>query len=387
MKYRKSIINMTVLITLFIFYTLKFLVPPFYALTDKYAGLFVFFCEGILFLNNYDFISAIKEKNKEFFLIVFLLILIGVNLILVNSGYGAFFTAANFVFAFFLSDKIIMSRKQVVALSSIYMIMLLIWLIYRYPQFFGGYDASFSMNTNGAATFSIYTALCALVILQILYEKYEFIGLFIVLLFVRTIRLALWHRARGAFSILTFFFILYYVISKRYVISEKLFRIVTILATFGSLLFVFLYTVIGRLGVNFYLPIFYKNIFSGREDIWYEFFTYFCKKPITGIGTNLTIESFFEFNVHNAMYDILVVHGAVVFLITMFIVHKKFASFREKAINNKTAFLALCVLLSVFFESYIDMDLIWADYSMNLIYLLIVINANYDDSKIAESAE
>ena len=378
MKYRKSIINMTVLITLFLFYTLKFLVPPFYALTDKYAGLFVFMCEGILFLNNYDFISAIKEKNKEFFLIVFLMVLIGVNLIIVNSGYGAFFTVANFAFAFFLSDKIIMSRKQVIALSSIYMAMLIIWLVFRYPQFFGGYDASFSMNTNGAATFSIYTALCAFVILQILFEKYEFVGLFIVLLFVRSIRLALWHRARGAFSILTFFLILYYVISKRYVISKKLFRIVTILATFGSLAFVFIYTMIGRIGVNFYLPIFYKNVFSGREEIWYEFFTYFLKKPITGIGTNLTIESFFEFNVHNAMYNILVVHGIVVFLIVMFIVHKKFSSFREKAINNNTAFLALCILLSVFFESYIDMDLIWADYSMNLIYLLIVINANYN---------
>ena len=40
---RKNIINMTVLVTLIVCYALKFLVPAFYALTDKYAGLFVFF--------------------------------------------------------------------------------------------------------------------------------------------------------------------------------------------------------------------------------------------------------------------------------------------------------------------------------------------------------
>ena len=49
-------------------------------------------------------------------------------------------------------------------------------------------------------------------------------------------------------------------------------------------------------GVNFKMPFFYKNIFSGRDAIWYEFFTLFIKKPLTGIGTNVTIQSFFEYN-------------------------------------------------------------------------------------------
>ena len=129
------------------------------------------------------------------------------------------------------------------------------------------------------------------------------------------------------------------------------------------------------------LPIFYKNIFSGRENIWYEFFTYFAKKPLTGIGTNLTIQSFVEFNVHNAMYDILVIHGLVVFVMTMGILFKRFLSFREKAASNKLVMLALCVLISVFFESYIDVDLIWADYSVNLIFLMAVINADYGSEK------
>lgn len=376
---RKNTINMTVIITLFLFYTLKFLVPAFYAVTDKYAGLFVFLCEGLLLLNNYDVIKALKDKDRELIFIVLLILIIGVNLILVKSGFGAFFTAANFALILFSSDKIILTKKQVTVLSGIYLLMLLYWLVILYPSYFGSYYASFALNTNGAATFSTYTALCALIFLQIFYtEENAWVEIPIVLLFVRIIRLALWHRARGAFIILTCFIFLFYILKGCFVNSKKAYTILISLASLGSLVFVFFYTMLGKTGFNMELPIFYKNIFSGRENIWYEFFTYFIKKPLTGIGTNLTIESFFEFNVHNAMYDILVIHGVIVFAMTIYLLFKRFLSFREKATDNKIVLITICVLLSVFFESYIDVDLIWADYSVNLIFLLAVINANYE---------
>ena len=376
---RKNIINMTVIITLFLFYTLKFLVPAFYAVTDKYAGLFVFLCEGLLLLNNYNIIKALKDKDRELIFIALLVLIIGVNLILVKSGFGAFFTAANFALILFSSDKIILTKKQVTVLSGIYLLMLLYWLVILYPSYFGSYYASFALNTNGAATFSTYTALCALIFLQIFYtEENAWVEIPIVLLFVRIIRLALWHRARGAFIILTCFIFLFYILKGCFVNSKKAYTILISLASLGSLVFVFFYTMLGKTGFNMELPIFYKNIFSGRENIWYEFFTYFIKKPLTGIGTNLTIESFFEFNVHNAMYDILVIHGVIVFAMTIYLLFKRFLSFREKATDNKIVLVAICVLLSVFFESYIDVDLIWADYSVNLIFLLAVINANYE---------
>lgn len=375
---RKNIINMSVLLTLILCYALKFIIPPFYAATDKYAGLFVFLCEGLLLINNYNIFKAIKEKDLEFFFIAALLLIIGINLIIVKSGFGAYFTAANFALILYASDKIILSKKQVLVLSGAYMTLLLIWLVPLYPSYFGSYDSSFALNTNGAATFTTYTALIALILLAYFFEKHTWVEFFIVLLFVRTIRLALWHRARGAFIILTCLILFYYVFKGKFVNSKKVYIVLLSCATFGSLLFVLFYTLLGKTGFNMALPIFYKDIFSGRENIWYEFFTYFIKKPITGIGTNLTIESFVEFNVHNAMYDILAIHGVIVFAMTMIILFRRFISFREKALNNKLALLALCVLFSVFFESFIDMDLIWADYSANLIVLLAIINAKYE---------
>ena len=219
----------------------------------------------------------------------------------------------------------------------------------------------------------------ALILLAHFYEKHSFVELFIVLLFVRILRLALWHRARGAFIILTVFIFLFYILKGKFIESKKIYTAMVFMATFGSLIFVLSYTLIGKTGVNMFIPIFYKNVFSGRENIWYEFFSYFIHKPLTGIGTNLTIESFVEFNVHNAMYDILVIHGVIVFIMTMVIVFKRFNSYREKAKKNTLALLALCVLFAVFYESFIDMDLIWADYSVNLIFLTAVINAKYEE--------
>ena len=375
---RKNIINMSVLLTLILCYALKFIIPPFYAATDKYAGLFVFLCEGLLLINNFNVFKAIKEKDLEFFFIAALLLIIGINLVIVKSGFGAYFTAANFALILYASDKIILSKKQILVLSGAYMTLLLVWLVPLYPSYFGSYDSSFALNTNGAATFTTYTALIALILLAYFFEKHTWVEFFIVLLFVRTIRLALWHRARGAFIILTCLILFYYVFKGKFVNSKKVYIVLLSCATFGSLLFVLFYTLLGKTGFNMALPIFYKDIFSGRENIWYEFFTYFIKKPITGIGTNLTIESFVEFNVHNAMYDILAIHGVIVFAMTMIILFRRFISFREKALNNKLALLALFVLFSVFFESFIDMDLIWADYSANLIVLLAIINAKYE---------
>ncbi|MDO4188950.1 MAG: hypothetical protein Q4D29_08145 [Lachnospiraceae bacterium] len=376
---RKNIINMSVLVTLIICYALKFLVPHFYAVTDKYAGLFVFVCEFILLINNFDIISAIKNKDKELIFTGILLVIIMINLVVVHSGFGAYFTAANFALILYASDKIILSKKQILALSSVYMGVLLFWLVILYPSYFGSYDASFALNTNGAATFTTYTALCALIMLEYFFSKNKWVEFLIVLLFVRVIRLALWHRARGAFIILTLFILFYYILKGNFIKNKTIYTVLISLASIGSIVFVLLYTLLGKTGFNMFIPIFYKNIFSGRENIWYEFFSYFIHKPITGIGTNLTIQSFVEFNVHNAMYDILVIHGIVVFVMTMIIIFKRFGAFRIKALNNKLSLIALLALLAVFFESYIDMDLIWADYSMNLIFLLAVINANYSE--------
>ena len=375
---------MIVFSVMFAGYTLTFLVPKFYGITDAYASLFIFAMCGILFLNNVNLISMFREKNKEFLILIGVVIIAGLNLIIIQSNKGAFFVATNFVLIWYLSDKIVLTKKQISMIGGAYLVLLLIWLVIAYPVFFGNVE-QIAYNTNTAATFTVYTLLCAFIFLRKLSMKRELFGLFTVILLVRTVHLVLWHRARGAFIMLLLFLFLFYLVPKLYWKNKKLFTGLMILATLGSLLFVFLYVLIGSTGVNFKLPFFYKNIFSGRQKIWLEIAKMFVKQPITGIGSGYVLDSFFEYNLHNAMYDILAVHGIVVFAGTIFFIFTRLKKFRESAFKSELAVCALCAIFAVFFESYFDIDLIWADYAPNLLFLLAVLNSESARSEREEA--
>lgn len=377
-----SAVNMIVFFTMFICYTFKFLYPTFYAMTDKYFGMFIFISESILLLNNFNPFTAIKNRDKELLIVIGLLAITGLNLIIVKSGYGAYFTPANFILIIYSSDKIRFTKKQLKIMAGTYFVMLMFWLIVLYPSYFGSYDAIFPLNTNGAATFTIYTFLCSYILLEDLFEKYKIVGILISIMFVRVIRLIIWHRARGAFVILILFSIMYFIVPAK-IWNKRRIAILMAFATVGSLLFVLFYTLLGKTGFNMFIPVFYKNIFSGRENIWYEFFMHFKEKPLTGVGTNFTIESFEEFNVHNAMYDILAIHGVIVFAGALYFVFKRMTSIKEKITDNKIAYCGFCIIVAVFFESYIDVDLIWVDYALNLMFILAVIN-NYGNDEAKE---
>ncbi len=368
----RQVVSLVVIGITFIGYTLTFLVPKFYGLTDAYVGVFVFLMLGILLLVNVNLMEMLRKKDIETIVMMALIVLIGVNILIVHSGKGAFFVLADFILVFYLSNKVRLTDLQTMAISGMYLIMLFIWLLFVYPQMFAAYEF-YGYNTNTAATFTIFTLLCAMVVVMRFREYVEIMGLFIVILLVKGIQLALYHRARGALLMLLVFLLLYYVVPKKWWLDKKVFRGICILATFGSLAFVAAYTILGFMGYNYVLPIFYKKVFSGREKIWREFFYLFIKKPLTGIGTNVEITTFQEFNVHNAMYNILVVYGILAFVGVLFFVYRRLEQFRVKALASNTAFCALCAVVAVFFESFFDVDLLWVDYAFNLLFLLLVV--------------
>ncbi len=376
----RNILNMVVLLLLFAGYSLTFLVPKFYGKTDAYVGVFVFAMLLILLLANTNPLERIKKLEVDLLLLATILLLCGINIILVKSGKGAFFVLADFVLAFYLAGKLVIQKKQVLLLSGAYFALLFVWLLFVYPKMFAEYGF-YGYNTNTAATFTIYTLLCAFLFVQGMREKYAIAGFFAVLLIVKGVQLAMYHRARGAFIMLGVFLLLYYVIPSKWWLKKGVFRAVYVLETLGSLVFVAGYTLLGTKGVNFNIPFFYKELFSGREEIWKEFFLLFLEKPITGIGTNVQISSFFEFNVHNAMYNILVVYGLFVFILTLVLIYMRLEKMRDRAQNDRVSYCALCILTAVFFESFFDVDLLWVDYALNLLVILMVVN--HEQNKVS----
>ena len=106
---RKEIINTILFFMMLVCYALTFLVPKFYGVTDRYASLFIFCICAILFLNNVDWISLIKKKDKEIWILAAVVIVTGVNLLVIGSNKGCFFVAANFALVWYLSDKILLT--------------------------------------------------------------------------------------------------------------------------------------------------------------------------------------------------------------------------------------------------------------------------------------
>ena len=374
----KDICNSCLLFIMFAFYTLTFFVPKFYGLTEKYVGLFVFADLAALFAVNVNPIAKLRAKDREFIVLAIITILTGINILITGSGFGCFFVMVNFALIWYLSVELPFKNWQFYLFGGLYTAMLIYWFFGVYTWMFADYT-SFAMNTNTAATFTVFSMMCVFVFFDALYKKHKIAGLFIAVALVKCLQISLYHRSRGAFIMLGVFFVLRFLIPRKAWDKKAFYIPMCVFATLGSLVFVAFYIWLGTRGVNFKMPFFYKNIFSGREAIWLEFWNLFIQKPLTGIGTNVTITSFFEFNVHNAMYNILVIHGIPVFVLMLYLMYV-----RWKRLGGRigSAFVRRCAVTAIFavcIESFFDVDLIWTNYTLNVFFLLLSANSGIDD--------
>ncbi len=365
------------LLVMYIFYALTFFVPRFYGFTEKYVGVFVFVMLAVISAVNINIPEKIRTGDKGFIALALLSVITLANILIVKSGFGCFFVAVNFALIWYLSSEIRFTKWQIYLFGALYAALMLYWFFFVYTWMFADYT-SFAMNTNTAATFTVFSMLGVFVFLTALYEKHPIAGLFIVMALVKCLQISLYHRSRGAFIMLGVFFVLRFLVPRKLWEKKGFFVTVCALATFGSLAFVAFYVWLATTGVNFRMPFFYKNIFSGREAIWLEFWNMFKASPLTGTGTNFTISSFFEFNVHNAMYNILVIHGVLVFALTLFLMFRTWNKVRPGIGAAATKRCALIAVLAVCFESFFDVDLIWTNYSLNMFLLLLVMNTKID---------
>ncbi len=369
-----DVINTVLLVIMFAFYTLTFFVPRFYGLTEKYVGLFNFAVLSVMFIVNIRPLAKLKSKDKEMIALALTVVVTLVNIVLVGSGFGCFFVVVNFAMIWYMAGTVRFLKWQRYFFGILYLLMVIYWFAGVYTWMFADYT-SFAMNTNTAATFTVFSMLCVFVLFDFMLDRFPVTGLLITVALIKCLQIALYHRSRGAFILIVVFFVLRFIVPARMWERKWFFRSMCIFATLGSLVFVAAYVWLGTTGANFRMPFFYKNVFSGREAIWLEFWNLFRARPLTGIGTNVTITSFMEFNVHNAMYNILVIHGVIVFALVLYIMFARWEKIRPALGTNRAVRCAFVAILAVCIESFTDVDLIWTDYTMNMIFLLFVMSA------------
>lgn len=361
----KEKLNWIPVIFMMIFFGGTWIFPMFYHVTEKYNSLIIFACLAALFFINVDWVGRLKAKDLTLIAMIASLVIASVNLFIIDSNKGCILILADFLLLLYIAPFVSFSHVQYRTLAVFFLLMYGVWFLH---------DMEFSYNTNTGATYTVFSLFAALMILRYLSLKREILGYFIVLALLRTGTLVLWHLARGAFSALFFFccfYLLFLLVNPAR--HKKTYAFISCFAVFGSLLFVWAYVMLSKTGYNVRMPLFYKNVFSGREDIWMEVWRMLKEKPLLGIGSGYELSSFFEYNMHNAMYDILVVHGFIVFAIAAFVIISRLIAIRDLITSNPYSLIAGSAIFAIFFESFIDMDLMWADYAPILLFLFLTL--------------
>ena len=361
----RELLNYAALLILLVFYAGTWTFPAFYHVTEIYNSLIVFGALCIMFIANIDIAGKLKEKDVMLFLLCITLVIAVINLFIIGSNKGCILILADFLLILYLAPEVRLTPLQKRIYEIFFLIMFISWFLY---------DREYSYNANTGATVTVFTFFGGMVLLSEIAARKEIYGFFIVLSFMRVVTLVLWHLARGAFFALALFIFFYYIAPKSWWKNKALYRFLIGFSTLGSLVFVGFYVFLGSTGFNMKLPFFYKNIFSGREQIWYEVWEILKDQLLTGIGSGRELRSFFEYNIHNAMYDILAVHGILVFVLSLCIIWDRLRKIgRIPDINRGKKLIAVSAVFAIFIESFIDMDLMWPDYSPLLLFLLLTV--------------
>ncbi len=360
----RNALNWAALGILMVFYAGTWTFPAFYHVTEIYNTLIVFAALFLLFTANIRLKKKLGEKDPVLLLLGAALAAALFNLFFIRSHKGCFLILADFLLVFYLGKELVLSERQMKTLEVFFLVMYASWFVY---------DRAFYYNSNTGATVTVLTLFGAWFLLERISRKISLGGFLIVIVLVRTVTLVLWHLARGAFLALALFLVFYGLVPKKVWQNRKFFRALSVFAVFGSLVFVAAYIAFSRTGINPKLPFFYKTVFSGREQIWQEIWELFRTMPLTGIGSGRALKSFFEYNIHNAMYDILAVHGIPVFILSVTVILIRLFGAGEEIAAHPEKRWAAAALFALFMESFIDMDLMWADYSPLLLLLLLEI--------------
>lgn len=328
----------------------------------------------------------IKEmiRDKEFYLIVITSIITIVNIFVVNSGLGAFFTVTNLLLVLYLADKIQMSKKMLTVLGVYIAFFFYYWTV-DVKGYFKGY------NTNYGGLVLITGFAFAIVMLLYFQEKlkekgketaYKLMYIPIIFMFLLGYNIISWYRARCALlGLIVIAFIM--IIPRKIWKINWIYNLLVIGSTFGAIAVCFIYIFLGQMKDVFTIRIFYKDILSGRDEIWGELLAMFLQHPLTGIGSNYTMrlewmEGMFE--VHNGLLDILIVHGIFVFGIVIFLLIKKLFGIRMMTTKSVIAKACLAGIMAMLVSSFMENFFIVPPFTLCFLILFLMVRSDITES-------
>ncbi len=78
------------------------------------------------------------------------------------------------------------------------------------------------------------------------------------------------------------------------------------------------------------------------------------------------------------MYNILVIHGIPVFALMLYLMFGTWGRIHDRIESSKVVRCSVIALFAVCIESFFDVDLIWANYSVNVLFMLLAVNSKFN---------
>ena len=365
---KKEYINWASLLITTAFLFICFINHDNYEKGIPYASLGAFFSLGLLFLSQIPFLSLLKKKDKELWLMIGADVIALVNLLYVNSGLGAFFTIANLLLLLYMADKVSLTETQMRTFCGIGVFFFLLWTL----------EIKWDYGSNQTGLVILTMLILTVVYLEMLKEKYKCFLLFPaqVLAMVSGYLWIVWLRARCAWAGLLVFGALFLIPGG--VFKKKgLYKLLIFFSTIGAILFAAAYIVMSGLGIDFYMPFMYKRFLSGRELIWFELAGAYLRNSLTGIGSSYEMKVYYMeggLEVHNGLLDILIIHGTLCFSSVIYFLWRRLRGIREMAVSNRLAKTSMAGIFSMLIASFFENYFIVAPYSMIFFYLFLIIN-------------
>ena len=144
-----------------------------------------------------------------------------------------------------------------------------------------------------------------------------------------------------------------------------------------SLLFAAVYVLLWKTGASTGIIIFGKRFASGRDRIWYEFFRAFVHHPITGIGSDFAVmlpDLPERLRIaHNALLDLLFVHGIPVFLLVLYLMYSQISEMIAVSFGPVRAACLASVYASLAIGTF---ENIYILFPYNMLFMMIFLMAH-----------
>ncbi|MBR5406370.1 MAG: O-antigen ligase family protein [Lachnospiraceae bacterium] len=358
-KLRKEMGNLAVMAGVFVLTTAEWHFFEWYEAVTPYGTLIASLFLIIALFCYMDIKDMLKDP--AFYLMAGADVVALINLFLIGSDKGAILTVADFILILYLANKIDLSKKQVI-ISMCYLGFFFLYWTFDVKGYFKGYNT----NYGGLVLISgFFFAIYALEYLRLYLveikgvKNAKWLLAVTVFFFAWGYNIIAWYRSRCALLGLAAFAVLILIPLK--VWKNRIFyTVLTAVTTAGSVLVSLVYVWLGAMKDVFSIRIFYKDLISGREEIWSELWSAFIKQPVTGIGSSYEMQLDWlggMFEVHNGLLDILIVHGIAVFCVTIVFMIKRFLELHDagtKSHINKCAAAGLfAMMMPAFMENYI----------------------------------